>query len=75
VRSANQSPYAGFLFHCSQTPYTDSAGQSHVGFALCTLLGFELMPRLKAIAAQSCIAPSPVTPFSHRKKGKSRAQE
>ena len=42
----------GVLRHCTEMTierqYTDSAGQSHVGFALCTLLGFELMPRLKA---------------------------
>jgi TnpA family transposase len=46
----------GVLCHCTEMtierPYTDAAGQSPVGFALCTLLGFELMPRLKAIVAQ-----------------------
>src|SRR4029450_9169659 len=34
----------GVLRHCTEMTierqYTDSAGQSHVGFALCTLLGF-----------------------------------
>ena len=40
-----------------ERPYTDSAGQRHVGVALCTLLGFELMPRLKAIAAQKLYRP------------------
>jgi TnpA family transposase len=51
----------GVLRHCTEMTierqYTDSAGQSHVGFALCTLLGFELMPRLKAIAAQKLYRP------------------
>ena len=32
--------------------YVDSHGQSEVAFAFCRLLGFELLPRLKAIAAQ-----------------------
>ena len=51
----------GVLRHCTEMTierqYTDSAGQSHVGFALCTLLGFELMPRLKAIASQKLYRP------------------
>jgi TnpA family transposase len=32
--------------------YVDSHGQSEVAFAFCRLLGFQLLPRLKAIAAQ-----------------------
>jgi TnpA family transposase len=32
--------------------YVDSHGQSEVAFAFCRLLGFELLPRLKAIHAQ-----------------------
>ena len=51
----------GVLRHCTEMTierqFTDSAGQSHVGFALCTLLGFELMPRLKAIASQELYRP------------------
>jgi TnpA family transposase len=51
----------GVLRHCTEMTierqYTDSAGQSHVGFALCTLLGFELMPRLKGIASQKLYRP------------------
>jgi len=51
----------GVLRHCTamtiERQYTDSAGQSHVGFALCTLLGFELMPRLKGIASQKLYRP------------------
>lgn len=40
-----------------QKQYTDSHGQSEVGFAFCHLLGFELLPRLKAIAAQKLYLP------------------
>jgi TnpA family transposase len=32
--------------------YVDSHGQSEVAFAFCRLLGFQLLPRLKAIHAQ-----------------------
>ena len=32
--------------------YVDSHGQSEVAFAFCRLLGFQLLPRLKAIGAQ-----------------------
>src|SRR3546814_13631397 len=35
-----------------QRQYLDSHGQSAVGFAFCRLLGFELAPRLKAVARQ-----------------------
>ncbi|OWK25618.1 hypothetical protein AJ87_08305 [Rhizobium yanglingense] len=34
-------------------------GQSAVGFAFCRLLGFELAPRLKAIARQKLALPHP----------------
>lgn len=37
--------------------YTDSHGQTEVGFALCHLLGFDLLPRLKAIASQKLYLP------------------
>lgn len=37
--------------------YTDSHGQSEVGFAFCHFLGFELLPRLKAIASQKLYLP------------------
>ena len=40
-----------------QKNYTDSHGQSEVGFAFTYLLGFELMPRLKAIARQKLYLP------------------
>lgn len=41
-----------------QSHYTDSHGQSEVGFAFCHLLGFELLPRLKAIASQKLYLPT-----------------
>ena len=48
--------------HCTdmeiQRQYVDSHGQSAVGFAFCHLLGFELAPRLKAIARQKLALPS-----------------
>ena len=37
--------------------YTDSHGQSEVAFAFCRLLGFELLPRLKAIPTQRLYRP------------------
>src|SRR3546814_20343239 len=51
----------GVLRHCTdqeiQRHYVDSHGQSEVGFAFCHLLGFELAPRLKAIARQNLYVP------------------
>ncbi len=53
----------GVLRHCTdmeiQRQYVDSHGQSAVGFAFCRLLGFELAPRLKAIARQKLALPDP----------------
>jgi len=37
----------------------DSHGQSEVAFAFCYLLGFDLLPRLKALAAQKLARPHP----------------
>ena len=37
--------------------YVDSHGQSEVAFAFCRLLGFQLLPRLKAIHAQKLYRP------------------
>lgn len=52
----------GVLRHCTdmeiQRHYVDSHGQSVVGFAFCHLLGFELAPRLKAIARQKLALPN-----------------
>jgi len=51
----------GVLRHCTdmevRRQYTDSHGQSEVAFAFCRLLGFELLPRLKAIATQRLYRP------------------
>src|SRR3546814_15974772 len=51
----------GVLRHCTdmeiQRQYVDSHGQSAVGFAFCRLLGFELAPRLKAVARQQLALP------------------
>lgn len=46
----------GVVHHCTEMEvdrqYVDSHGQSTVAFAFCRLLGFQLMPRLKAIHVQ-----------------------
>jgi TnpA family transposase len=38
--------------------YVDSHGQSEVAFAFCRLLGFSLLPRLKAISSQKLCLPT-----------------
>jgi TnpA family transposase len=45
--------------------YVDSHGQSEVAFAFCRLLGFQLLPRLKAIAAQRLYTPEAGDPSSY----------
>ncbi|WP_248958700.1 transposase [Sphaerisporangium perillae] len=60
LRSCNASEVAammeGVLRHCTDATidrqYTDSHGQSLVGFAFSYLLGFKLLPRMKRIAQQ-----------------------
>lgn len=51
----------GVLRHCTdmkvERHFVDSHGQSEVAFAFCRLLGFELAPRLKAIASQKLHLP------------------
>lgn len=51
----------GVLRHCTdmevEKNYVDSHGQSEVAFAFCNLLGFDLLPRLKAIASQKLYLP------------------
>jgi TnpA family transposase len=46
----------GVLRHCTEMVvhknYVDTHGQSEVAFAFCRLLGFQLLPRLKAIYSQ-----------------------
>jgi TnpA family transposase len=53
----------GVLRHCTtmevEQHYVDSHGQSEVAFAFSHLLGFDLMPRLKAIASQKLSRPNP----------------
>ena len=52
----------GVLHHCTEMEvnrqYVDSHGQSEVAFAFSHLLGFELLPRLKAIARQKLYLPA-----------------
>ena len=52
----------GLLRHCTtmkvEKNYVDSHGQSEVAFAFCHLLGFQLMPRLKAIHTQKLYLPN-----------------
>jgi TnpA family transposase len=53
----------GVVHHCTEMEidcqYVDSHGQSTVAFAFCRLLGFQLMPRLKAIGRQKLCKPPP----------------
>ena len=49
--------------------YVDSHGQSEVAFAFCKLLGFQLLPRLKAIAGQKLYLPGPGTAEDYRNLG------
>jgi TnpA family transposase len=59
----------GVLRHCTEMDiekqYVDSHGQSEVAFAFCHLLGFDLMPRLKAIASQKLARPSAGSPDAY----------
>lgn len=41
--------------------YVDSHGQSEVAFAFCSVLGFQLLPRFKAISQQKLYVPGPGT--------------
>ena len=51
----------GVIHHCTEMEvdrqYVDSHGQSTIAFALCRLLGFQLLPRLKAIHSQKLYRP------------------
>jgi TnpA family transposase len=51
----------GVVHHCTEMEVdrqsVDSHGQSTVAFAFCRLLGFQLLPRLKAIHAQKLSRP------------------
>ncbi len=45
--------------------YVDSHGQSEVAFAFCHLLGFQLLPRLKAIYEQKLYRPESGNPNAY----------
>jgi hypothetical protein len=51
----------GVIHHCTEMEvdrqYVDSHGQSTIAFAFCRLLGFQLLPRLKAIHSQKLYRP------------------
>jgi len=51
----------GVIHHCTEMEvdrqYVDSHGQITVAFAFCRLLGFQLLPRLKAIHSQKLHRP------------------
>jgi len=59
----------GVLHHCTEMEvdrqYVDSHGQSTVGFAFCRLLGFQLLPRLKAIGSQKLYRPDTGQPDAY----------
>jgi TnpA family transposase len=59
----------GVIRHCTEMEvdrqYVDSHGQSTVAFAFCRLLGFQLMPRLKAIHAQKLYRPEAGQPDAY----------
>jgi TnpA family transposase len=46
--------------------YVDSHGQSTVAFAFCKLLGFQLLPRLKAIPTQKLYRPETGNPEAYQ---------
>jgi TnpA family transposase len=59
----------GVLRHCTEMEveknYVDSHGQSEVAFAFCRLLGFHLLPRLKALHAQKLYRPETGRPDTY----------
>ena len=59
----------GVLRHCTtmevDRQYVDSHGQSAVAFAFCHLLGFQLLPRLKAIHKQRLYRPETGSPEAY----------
>src|SRR5438132_81731 len=59
----------GVLRHCTEMSvdrnYVDTHGQSAVAFAFSKLLGFELLPRLKAIHAQKLYRPDTGQPDAY----------
>nr|AAC80184.1 resolvase-like protein [Acidithiobacillus ferridurans] len=59
----------GVIHHCTEMEvdrqYVDSHGQSTVAFAFCRLLGFRLLPRLKAIHSQKLYRPETARPIAY----------
>ena len=59
----------GVIRHCTEMSidrqYVDSHGQSEVAFAFCHLLGFQLLPRLKAIHLQRLYRPESGRPEAY----------
>jgi TnpA family transposase len=59
----------GVLRHCTDMEidrqYVDTHGQSEVAFAFCHLLGFQLLPRLKAIHKQRLYRPDTEHPEAY----------
>ena len=59
----------GVLRHCTdmavEKQYVDSHGQSQVAFAFCHLLGFKLLPPLKAIYSQKLYRPQAGQPEAY----------
>ena len=60
----------GVIRHCTEMSinrqYVDSHGQSEVALAFCHLLGFDLLPRLKAISTQRLYRPESGRPEAYR---------
>jgi TnpA family transposase len=60
----------GVIRHCTEMKvdrqYVDSHGQSTVAFAFCRLLGFQLLPRLKAIHSQKLYRPDGGQPDAYK---------
>lgn len=60
----------GVLRHCTdmdvERQYVDSHGQSEVAFAFSHILGFDLLPRLKAIARQKLYLSTKVDAAKHK---------
>src|SRR5215472_892193 len=59
----------GVIRHCTEMAidrqYVDSHGQSEVAFAFCRLLGFQLLPGLKAIGKQRLYRPDTGQPDAY----------
>ena len=60
----------GVLRHCTdmdiQKGYVDSHGQSAVGFAFSYMLGFDLLPRIKAIHKEKLYRPESGKPDDYQ---------